>query len=118
MPVYDGTTGAVLDLAAARFDRAALPASAGNIGMTAHRDGFSRVPKELRGGDALVLDTPATTEERQVNGSGSPRRPTSTRSPRRPAPQRFVVRAVPVKEGLARTPSAKEALEAERLTSR
>ena len=66
VPVYDGTADAVLDLAAGRIENTALPGTAGNVGIAAHRDGFFRVLKDLKEGDALVLDTPAATEQFRV----------------------------------------------------
>ena len=63
VPVYDGTTDAVLDLAAGRIEGTALPGTAGNVGIAAHRDGFFRILKDLKEGDALVLDTPVATEK-------------------------------------------------------
>ena len=66
VPVYDGTTDAVLDLAAGRIEDTALPGTAGNVGIAAHRDGFFRVLKDIKEGDALVLDTPAATEHYRV----------------------------------------------------
>ena len=38
----------------------------GNVGIAAHRDGFFRVLKDLKEGDALVLDTPVATEQYRV----------------------------------------------------
>ena len=66
VPVYDGTTDAVLDLAAGRIEDTALPGTAGNVGIAAHRDGFFRVLKDIKEGDALVLDTPVATEQYRV----------------------------------------------------
>jgi sortase A len=66
VPVYDGTSDAVLDLAAGRIEETALPGTAGNVGIAAHRDGFFRVLKDIKEGDALVLDTPAATEQYRV----------------------------------------------------
>ena len=66
VPVYDGTTDAVLDLAAGRIEYTALPGTAGNVGIAAHRDGFFRVLKDIKEGDALVLDTPVATEPYRV----------------------------------------------------
>jgi sortase A len=66
VPVYDGTSDAVLDLAAGRIEDTALPGTAGNVGIAAHRDGFFRVLKDIKEGDALVLDTPAATEQYRV----------------------------------------------------
>ena len=66
VPVHDGTTDAVLDLAAGRIEDTALPGTTGNVGIAAHRDGFFRVLKDLKEGDALVLDTPVATEQYRV----------------------------------------------------
>lgn len=113
VPVYDGTTDAVLDLAAGRIEGTALPGTAGNVGIAAHRDGFFRVLKDLKEGDTLVLDTPVAPEQYRVEwirittptdvGVIAP-----TPGPAvtlvgcypfyhvGPAPQRFIVRALPV----------------------
>jgi sortase A len=66
VPVYDGTTDAVLDLAAGRIEDTALPGTKGNVGIAAHRDGFFRVLKDIKQGDELVLDTPVATEQYKV----------------------------------------------------
>ena len=66
VPVYDGTSDAVLDLAAGRIEETALPGTVGNVGIAAHRDGFFRALKDLKEGDALVLDTPIATEQYRV----------------------------------------------------
>ena len=66
VPVYDGTSDAVLDLAAGRIEYTALPGTPGNVGIAAHRDGFFRVLKEIKEGDTLVLDTPVATEQYRV----------------------------------------------------
>src|SRR3954469_5549597 len=66
VPVYDGTSDAVLDLAAGRIEDTALPGTPGNVGIAAHRDGFFRVLKDIKEGDALVLDTPVATEQYKV----------------------------------------------------
>ena len=66
VPVYDGTTDAVLDLAAGRIEDTALPGTPGNVGIAAHRDGFFRVLKDIKEGDTLVLDTPVATEHYRV----------------------------------------------------
>jgi sortase A len=112
VPVYDGTTDAVLDLAAGRIEDTALPGTAGNVGIAAHRDGFFRVLKDLKEGDALVLDTPMATERYRVEWiritiptDVSVIAPTPGRAVTLvgcypfyhvgPAPQRFIVRAVP-----------------------
>ena len=66
VPVYDGTSDAVLDLAAGRIEYTALPGTPGNVGIAAHRDGFFRVLQDIKEGDALVLDTPVATEHYRV----------------------------------------------------
>jgi sortase A len=112
VPVYDGTSDAVLDLAAGRIEYTALPGTAGNVGIAAHRDGFFRVLKDLKDGDALVLDTPVSTEQYRVDwirittpDDVSVIDPTPTPAVTLvgcypfyhtgPAPKRFIVRAVP-----------------------
>ena len=111
VPVYDGTTDAVLDLAAGRNE--VLPGTPGNVGIAAHRDGFFRVLKDIKEGDALVLDTPVATEQYRVEWiritiptDVSVIDPTPGRAVtlvgcypfyfQGSAPQRFIVRAVPV----------------------
>jgi sortase A len=66
VPVYDGTTDAVLDLAAGRIGGTALPGTVGNVGIAAHRDGFFRVLKDVKEGDTLVLETPTASEQYRV----------------------------------------------------
>jgi len=66
VPVYEGTTDAVLDLAAGLIEGTALPGTPGNVGIAAHRDGFFRVLKDLKEGDALLLDTPVAAEQYRV----------------------------------------------------
>ncbi len=66
VPVHDGTTDAVLDLAAGRIEGTALPGTVGNVGIAAHRDGFFRVLKGIREGDSLVLETPLASEQYSV----------------------------------------------------
>jgi len=112
VPVYDGTTDAVLDLAAGRIEDTALPGTPGNVGIAAHRDGFFRVLKDIKEGDALVLDTPVATEQYRVEwirittpDDVSVIDPTPGRAVtlvgcypfyyQGSAPKRFIVRAVP-----------------------
>ena len=112
VPVYDGTADAVLDLAAGRIEDTALPGTPGNVGIAAHRDGYFRVLKDIKEGDALVLDTPVATEQFRVQwikittpDDVSVIDPTPTPAVTLvgcypfyhvgPAPKRFIVRAVP-----------------------
>ena len=113
VPVYNGTADAVLDLAAGLIEETALPGTAGNVGIAAHRDGFFRLLKDIKEGDALVLDTPVATEQYRVEwikittpDDVSVIDPTPERAVtlvgcypfyyKGSAPQRFIVRAVPV----------------------
>ena len=57
VPVYDGTTDAVLDLAAGRIEYTALPGTVGNVGIAAHRDSFFRGLKDIREDDTIALTT-------------------------------------------------------------
>ena len=66
VPVHDGTSDAVLDLAAGRIEETALPGTPGNVGIAAHRDGYFRVLKDIKEGDELVLDTPVAAEQYRV----------------------------------------------------
>ena len=123
VPVHDGTSDAVLDLAAGRIEDTAMPGSPGNVGIAAHRDGFFRVLKDIREGDALVLETPVATEQYRVEWiritvptDVSVIDPTPGRAVTLvgcypfyhvgPAPQRFIVRAVPATGAPATTSSA------------
>ena len=113
VPVYDGTTDAVLDIAAGRIEHTALPGTPGNVGIAAHRDGFFRVLQGIKEGDTLVLDTPVATEQYRVEwirittpDDVSVIQPTPGRAVTLvgcypfyhvgSAPKRFIVRAVPV----------------------
>jgi sortase A len=114
VPVHDGTTDAVLDLAAGRIEDTAMPGTVGNVGIAAHRDGFFRILKDIKEGDALVLDTPVATEQYTVEWikittpeDVSVIDPTPGAAVTLvgcypfyhvgPAPQRFIVRAVPAR---------------------
>lgn len=113
VPVYDGTSDAVLDLAAGRIEHTALPGTPGNVGIAAHRDGYFRALKDIKEGDELVLETHVATEQYRVEWIKITV-PTdvsviaATPGPavtlvgcypfyyQGPAPKRFIVRAVPV----------------------
>ena len=113
VPVYDGTSDAVLDLAAGRIEHTALPGTPGNVGIAAHRDGYFRALKDIKEGDELVLETPVATEQYRVEWikitvptdvsviAATPG-PAVTLVGCYPfyyqgsAPKRFIVRAVPV----------------------
>ena len=112
VPVYDGTSDAILDLAAGRIEGTALPGTPGNLGIAAHRDGFFRILKDVKEGDTLVLETPVATEQYRIEWirittpqDVSVIQPTPDAAVtlvgcypfyhRGSAPQRFIVRAVP-----------------------
>ena len=113
VPVHNGTSDAVLDLAAGRIEGTAIPGTPGNVGIAAHRDGYFRALKDIKEGDELVLETPVATEQYRVEWIKITV-PTdvsvirATPGPavtlvgcypfyhQGPAPQRFIVRAVPV----------------------
>jgi len=113
VPVHDGTSDAVLDLAAGRIEHTALPGTPGNVGIAAHRDGYFRALKDIKEGDELVLETPVATEQYRVewikitvptdvsviDATPGPAVTLVGCYPfyhQGPAPQRFIVRAVPV----------------------
>jgi sortase A len=112
VPVHDGTTDAVLDLAAGLIEETARPGTPGNVGIAAHRDGYFRVLKDIKEGDTLVLDTPVAEEHYRVEwikittpDDVSVIEPTAGHAVTLvgcypfyhvgSAPQRFIVRAVP-----------------------
>ena len=113
VPVHDGTSDAVLDLAAGRIEDTALPGTPGNVGIAAHRDGYFRALKDIKEGDELVLETPVATEQYRVewikitvptdvsviDATPGPAVTLVGCYPfyhQGPAPKRFIVRAVPV----------------------
>jgi sortase A len=115
VPVHDGTTDAVLDLAAGLIEETARPGTPGNVAIAAHRDGYFRVLKDIKEGDTLVLDTPVAEEHYRVEwikittpDDVSVIQPTPGHAVTLvgcypfyhvgSAPQRFIVRAVPVAE--------------------
>ena len=77
VPVYDGTSDAVLDLAAGRIEDTALPGTPGNVGIAAHRDGFFRVLKDIKEGDTWFWIRPSRPSSTASSGSGS-RLPTTS----------------------------------------
>ena len=55
VPVLEGTDEWTLDRAVGHIEGTAGPASAGNVGIAGHRDGFFRVLKDVANGDVLEL---------------------------------------------------------------
>lgn len=67
VPVYEGTSDAILNRGAGRIAAtAAIDSATGNVGIAAHRDGFFRPLKDIKVGDALLLDTAAATRRYRV----------------------------------------------------
>lgn len=110
VPVFAGTSAAVLDQAAGRVEGTSQFGASGNTGIAAHRDGFFRALRGVQVGDVLQLDLPDATltytvvSTRVVDpGETSVLRPTAEPTITLvtcypfyfvgPAPQRFIVRA-------------------------
>ena len=56
VPVFDGTSELNLNRGAGRIEGTAAIGETGNLGLAAHRDGFFRVLKDVRVGDAIHLE--------------------------------------------------------------
>jgi LPXTG-site transpeptidase (sortase) family protein len=110
VPIYEGTSAAVLNRGAGLIEGTALPGADGNIGIAAHRDGFFRPLQRIGAGADLFIDTVQGTrryrvtdvrvvEPRNVAVLAETVRPTVTLVTCYPfyfvgaAPQRFIVRA-------------------------
>ncbi len=111
VPVYAGTSTAVLNRGAGSIEGTAWPGSdEGNIGIAAHRDSFFRPLQDVSPGDQLYIDTVQSTrryrvtsisvvEPQDVAVLADTRRPSVTLVTCYPfnylgaAPQRFIVRA-------------------------
>jgi sortase A len=59
--VLEGVGDSTLNVAAGHIPETALPGSAGNVGIAAHRDSFFRALKDIREGDVIRLSTPEGT---------------------------------------------------------
>lgn len=129
VPVFEGTSDQNLNRGAGRIEGTAQIGEPGNVGIAAHRDGFFRVLKDVRVGDALVLEQVATTETYRVvatrivePGDVSVLQSTSTPSVTLvtcypfyyvgSAPQRFIVQAQIAAPGEALKTSGGEAASA------
>jgi sortase A len=56
-PVFAGTDAITLHRGVGAVEGTALPGEAGNVALSAHRDGFFRVLKDIAVGDAIELRT-------------------------------------------------------------
>ena len=61
VPVFAGTSTAILDQAAGRIEGTSPFGSSGNTGIAAHRDGFFRALRSVKVGDVLQVDLPDLT---------------------------------------------------------
>jgi sortase A len=61
VPVLEGTDDLTLNRGAGWIEGTARPGEPGNVGLSAHRDGFFRALKDVAAGDELVLETPRAT---------------------------------------------------------
>jgi sortase A len=120
VPVLEGTDDLTLNRGAGWIEGTARPGEAGNIGLSAHRDGFFRALKDVALGDELVLETPRETARYAVawmkiveqddvsvlDDAGGAAVTLVTCYPFYfvgSAPQRFIVRATPLTSAPART---------------
>jgi sortase A len=113
VPVFEGTSDAILDHGAGRIAGTSHFGTAGNTGIAAHRDGFFRALRHVKVGAVLQVELPESTltyrivstrvvdpSETSVLGPGD--EPTITLVTCYPfyfvgsAPQRFIVRATRV----------------------
>ena len=61
VPVLEGTDDLTLNRGAGWIEGTSRPGETGNVGLSAHRDGFFRALKDVAVGDELVLETPRET---------------------------------------------------------
>jgi sortase A len=66
VPVLEGTDDLTLNRGAGWIEGTARPGEAGNVGVSAHRDGFFRGLKDVVVGDEIVLETPRDTARYEV----------------------------------------------------
>jgi sortase A len=111
VPLVEGSTAGALRLGVGHLPETPLPGESGNSVVAGHRDTHFRVLRDIKIGDALVLDSPSrqlsytVVETRIVDPHNlEPLAPSSTRTLTLitcypfwyigPAPKRFIVRAV------------------------
>ncbi len=61
VPVLEGTDDLTLNRGAGWIEGTARPGEAGNVCLSAHRDGFFRALKDVAVGDEILLETPRET---------------------------------------------------------
>ena len=57
VPIFEGTSDAILDRGAGHIEGTPPPGASGNVGIAGHRDGFFRCLKDVVLGDAIELET-------------------------------------------------------------
>lgn len=67
VPVLEGTDDLVLDRGVGHIPGTVLPGEAGNIGIAGHRDGFFRVLKDVKPGDAIDVVGTVHTDQYVVD---------------------------------------------------
>jgi len=65
-PVFEGTDDLTLNRGLGRITGTARVGEPGNLGIAGHRDGFFRVLKDIKTGDAVLLDIAGKTQEYAV----------------------------------------------------
>ncbi len=65
-PIFNGTDELTLNRGAGRIIGTGVPGKGGNIGISAHRDGFFRSLKDVRLGDSIVLELAGGVTETYV----------------------------------------------------
>jgi len=66
VPLFNGTDDLTLNRGAGRIIGTGVPGEGGNVGISAHRDGFFRSLKDIRLGDSIVLELPGPKTETYV----------------------------------------------------
>jgi len=66
VPVLEGTDDWTLNRAVGLIEETAKPGGNGNAGIAGHRDGYFRALKDIRSGDLIEMDLPASIERYRV----------------------------------------------------
>ena len=66
VPLFNGTDDLTLNRGAGRIIGTGVPGEGGNVGISAHRDGFFRSLKDVKLGDSIVLELPGPKTETYV----------------------------------------------------
>jgi sortase A len=116
VPVYNGTEELILNRGAGRIKGMARMDGDGNLGISAHRDGFFRGLKDIGAGDQILLETTRGVQEYAVSAINVvPKSDVSVLKPATEktltlvtcypfyfvgnAPERYIVTALPTRPG-------------------